>query len=991
MVSVRAKLFGSPAFFSDSQIVRGLRHKSTALLAYLAVEGRPIGRDTLATLLWPHSGQSRARANLRSCLYQISERFVPVPITCKNDFVQLNTDNCKVDVCEFRALISRFKTETKKPSLTNMLRTAEQLCSGTFLEGFTLPDCPDFDTWEFLNEELFRRQLAEVVRELAEISAGEQNWTEALRLGRRLIELDPLEESSHRLLMQFLAVSGQRSAALRQYEECRHFLETELDDEPERKTEELLQAIKAGTLTSPSFSLAEAPTVSQVVQVPSLSSKFFGREQEIETLKSRLKAGYRVCTIVGTAGAGKTRCAIESTRILHTLFPGGIIFIDLTRIKCSEELPSAIAGAAGLLLTMSSREEVLHSLALRFIGPDTLLVLDNFEHVVDCAEFIEELILSTENLFLMITSRESLRIPSEHVLSIKPFQVSGKEERHAVQLFRDRAAQLFCKEELDKISDDEVSAICRQLDGLPLAIELAVPLLKIFSVEELSHRLAQPLQLLHSAEEKRNGHHSSLQQAIHWSYRLLSSAEAGLFRSLGVFTGGFTLEAARAVIYGTSESGDPSHLLKSLIDKSLVVENGRLRSGEKRFSLLETIRQYAQEKAVQAGTYQRVLERFVSYYSGMIHRNCALFHGPDETAALNALAMEHANIQLTLRTLYEHNRLAEGLDLCTLLNWYWYRYGHFSTGENWLAAFLEASGEYAQSLQARGIVAHAWLLFVSGEWRKAYTLYAESLYMSRQAQDKIAETRSLAGVGVSLRWMGDVEKGNEYTEQAVLVARSTGDKCLLIYALIWAYATTGGEFTGEPPLSALEEAADLARHLGDQWSYAHILNGLGDLFSASGEFQRAQSDYQLSLQMFQELGDRWMIAWCEEGLGLAALRQAQYQTAGTHSAHALSLFHQLGDQMNVAVMLLRVADIHLQLSHTELAAKLAGGVSLIIDSLGTSDEGRSPRIAAARERCRWYESRWRTAWAAGRRAHQHELITMSQASAFTSQKKPKKS
>lgn len=842
------------------------------------------------------------------------------------------------------------------------------------MEGFTLPDCPDFDTWEFLNEELFRRQLASVVRDLAQISAEQQDWTEALRLGRRLIELDPLEESSHRLVMQFLAASGQRSAAIRQYEECHRFLETELNDEPEKKTEELLQKIKRGSLSAPAAPDQAALSRLHAAQIPPQTSRFIGRTHELETLRNYITNGFRVCTIVGAAGAGKTRFAIEATHTLTRLFPGGIIFIDLTRISCARELPSTITSAAGLRQTMSSKEEILQALSLRFFGTSTLLLLDNFEHIVDCAEFIQELVLAAPKLCVLITSREALRIPAERVLHIQPFDVSGGESQHAVQLFRDRTALLFLKEEMDKIKDDEIAAICGQLDGLPLAIELAVPLLKIFSIEELKQRLEMPLHLLHTTTENRAGHHSSLHQAINWSYRLLNRQEADLFCSLGVFIGGFTLQAVKAVTRDHSHKNDPSKILKSLIDKSLLIENGRLRTGDKRFTLLETVRQYAQVKAQQSGTYDKLLDRFVEYYFDLIHQQSLLFHGPNEVDALKLLAMEHANIQLTLRTLYEHSRFAEGLELCNQLHWYWYRYGHFSTGENWLAALLEASSDYPQYFLARGIASHAWLLFVSGKWRMAYTLYAESLYCSRQAQDKEAETRALAGVGVSLRWMGDLQRGNEYTEQAVQVARSANDDYLLIYALIWAHAPTGGVYAGKPPLAQLEEAADLARRRGDQWSYAHTLNGLGDLFSARGSFERAKTDHQLSLHMFQELDDPWMIAWCEEGLGLAAFRQADYPAALQHSASALSLFNELGDQMNVAVMMLRAADIQLNLTKTEIAAILAGGVSRIIDSLGTSDEGRSPRIENARSRCQYYENRWRPEWAAGRSSPQHELI-----------------
>ena len=425
----------------------------------------------------------------------------------------------------------------------------------------------------------------------------------------------------------------------------------------------------------------------------------------------------------------------------------------------------------------------------------------------------------------------------------------------------------------------------------------------------------------------------------------------------------------KAVIHDKFAEKDASKILRSLIHKSLVQENGRLRSGEKRFRLLDTVRQYAQQQAESTGHFEEVMQRFTRYYLSLGTKLSSLFHGPGEADAIKILDMEHANFQIALQALYDLNEYAQGLQLSNQLHWFWYRRGHFSTGKIWLAKFLDTNTATLSQEYVRGIASHAWMLFVSGQWRRAHSQYAESLYHSRQIQDRETETRALAGVGVTLRWMGDIHRGEEYTEQAVRVARSTDDPDLLIYTLIWAYATTGGDFIGDPPQTQLEEAADLSRRRGDQWSYAHSLNGLGDLLSACGEYARARIDYQLSLQIFQELDDRWLIAWCEEGLGLTALRQNNYQAAEKHTERALALFLELGDKMNVAAVLVRMADILLKLSRKKTAARMAGEASLIIDSLGTSDEGRSPRMEAARARCHWYEQQWPLEWAAGRKMH----------------------
>ncbi|MCF7915599.1 MAG: AAA family ATPase [Spirochaetaceae bacterium] len=970
----RAHLFGPPTIASESRIIEGFRHKTIALLAYIGVEGRPIGRDTLATLLWPNSGQSQARANLRCCLHQFSGKLNPSPISCHNNNVELNKNLFQIDVCEFRQLVSLIKSENNTGQREKFLHSAEQVCRGPFLEGFTLPDCPDFDTWEFLNEDLFRRQLTAVLSELAELAGSHGDWTDSLRLGRRLIELDPLEENSHRLMMRLLADSGQRSEALRQYGECRRFLQSELKDEPERETKDLYHSIKDGKYHSLRNSRPSQIYTAFSSALALQTSSFFGRSSETAAIQNLFQKGVRLCTLFGPGGSGKTRTALEATRFLHQFFPGGIIFIDLTRVKCSKELPLAIARALGLRETYPSEDDLFQALTWRLSGPNTLLILDNFEHLIECTGFVDKILTTAKHLYFLATSREALRIKAEHTLQILPFDVNGPEMKDAVGLFRDRAASLLKKNSIENIPDKIIIEICRQLDGLPLAIELAVPLLNVFSIEELQQALSTPLTYLDVGAHKHVDRHSSLQQTIDWSYHLLTKEEAKLFRLLSVFSGGFTLEAVKALGCTDSPHADQAQLLRSLIEKSLVIENGRLKSGEKRFGLLETVRQYAHNLEIKNRNHNDLVHRHSDYYCDLVFSLCSFFHGPHESDAMNRLEKEHANTQLALQTLHTEEQFKKGLELCNVLQWYWYIRGHFTTGEDLISSFLGKLPKRPSSVRSRGIAAHAWLLFVRGEWRKAHALYTESLYCSRRSLDQVAEARALAGVGVSLRWMGDNSQGSEYTEQAITVARRTDDPALLVHTLIWAYATTGGSFTGDPPVAQLEEAATLSRQRGDRWSYAHTLNGLGDLFSELGNYERAKTDYQLSLQLFQELEDRWMIAWSEEGLGLLSLRQRQLPNAAAHTARALELFHALGDQMNVAIMMVRIADIQLQLSHSDSAALLAGGASLIIDSLDNSDLGLSPRLISARNRCAWYEHGTPLIWSSGRNLSQHELL-----------------
>lgn len=974
MSSLTATLFGPPVILSAGRSVSGLRHKSTALFAYLAVEGRPVGRDTLATMLWPRSGQTQARANLRSCIFQLNEILGASLVNNGSDLLKLDLQQCRVDVAEFRNRVAEARSAADDTLREKLLTEAEALFAAPFLEGFTLPDCPDFDTWEFLNEELFRRQLATVLQELIEFAAGRQEWRRALRFGRRLIELDPLEEASHRLVMRLLCRSGQRSAAVEQYRKCRRLLADELDEEPELETEELLREIRSGLLSADEVSSSLRDGFIPPHPVPQPSNSFIGRKEELALIRRILSDGGRLCTLTGPAGAGKTRVTIEACRSAAPLFPGGLIFIELSRISCPDELPAVLSAACGLRETFSSPEEALELLVRYFSGSKRLLILDNFEHLIECREFIDALLTRSSSLTLLVSSREGLEIGHERIVAIEPFDVSGGEAADAGALFLDRAGLILKKEELEAIPETQIVEICRLLDGLPLAIELAVPLLKVYTLEELKRSLTQPLKVLRSSAGNSWSRHSSLQKAISSSIALLSPEEATLFSALSIFAGGFTLKAA-SDICGTAGAGiEYPTLLRALIQKSLVRENGRLRSGEKRFFMLESIRQYALLQAEEKGLYSHNLRRFITYYCELVSELSSRFNGPREAEAIFLLELEEANLRQLLQALYGHARYSEGLGVCIDLHWFWYRRGYFVFGERWLAAFLEALSSDPTRLRPAGIACRAWLLFVGGQWRRAQELYAESLYLSRQAGDAAIEARSLSGVGVALRWMGDSARGEEYALQAVEVARQRGDQSLLIFTLIWAYATTGGDADDSGAIDELETAAELSRRSGNQWYYAHALNGLADTRSAQGDFDRAYADYQRSLQLFQDLGDRWMCAWCEEGMGLTALRQGRFREAAGRTAAALRLFAEVGDRMNVAVLLVRMADLALHLSGAQAAARFAGAASLIIDSVQDTDEGRSPRLTAARERCREYEIDNPLDWAAGRGMRVKELL-----------------
>jgi predicted ATPase/DNA-binding SARP family transcriptional activator len=981
MSDSRVLLFGTPTALHNGNAVQGLRHKSLALLAYLIVESRPLGRDTLATLLWPDSGQQRARANLRSCLWQLTECLEQASIAACAGNLAVDARQISSDIYDFQHLLSLSRREEDPARREQILESARKLCRGKFMEGFTLRDCPDFDTWELFHEELLCSQLGEVLSELASLKASRGAWNEALRIGRQLIELDPLDEESHRQMMLLLAGSGRRSEALRHYEQCTQIIAAELNEEPEEATVRLFERIKAGEYPYQSdsgashLSKAAGAAASPLPQLlPKRTDSFVGRTHELSAIGYLVTGGTRLLTLTGPAGTGKTRLALQAACTLAAEFTGGIHFVDLALVQQPEDVPAALAAAVGLRETYPAEEDILRLLIQRFSGEPSLVLLDNFEHLLQAASIPAKLTAGAEHLVIIITSREALRVPGEHLIYVPPLDSAQPDMADSLHLFYDRAGAALRQGKTAQVPEEHVREICRLLDGLPLAIELAVPLLEVFTPQELVYRLRNPLDYLNTAETALYERHGSLQHAIGWSYRLLSEEEALLFSSLSVFTGSFTLQSVHRICPCGDDDRRTADILRSLIEKSLVTERASSRSGTRRFALLQTVRHYAAARAKECQLTDQLQERHAGYFAALVREQAELLHGPQEEQAVAIIDEEHADILSALSELLSNGCCEQGLRCAVQLSWYWYRRGRFDTGDTWLARFLEATADAPAWLRARGLRARGWMLFAGGEWRKAYTQYAEALYLSREANDAVCEARSLAGVGVVARWMGDVAGGTEYTEQAVQVARRTGDPALLVHTLIWAYATTGGEFLGEPPVDKLREAGTLARSIGNRWFYAHVLNGLGDLYSRLGSYQQAESNYLLSLREFRRLGDRLLIAWNEEGLGLLALRQGELTGAHSHTCRAAAIFHELGDELNLAVLLARLAEIHCQLGHPETAARCAGAASAVIDTLGTSDVARSPRIEDARRRCSEYEATVPLQWAEGRDMPRHEIL-----------------
>jgi len=625
------RLLGSPEVILDGEPATGfVSDKARALLFYLAMEAdRAQRRETLAGLLWPdypersaRTNLSNALSNLRTVLADRGANDVREPyLLVSRETIQFNAGSDYW--LDTRAFDERVKHAPVKGQQGEKTVT---LYRGRFLEGFSLSDSPAFEQWALIIRERLQQQMGVALKGLGATYEELGDYARAQTVARRQLELEPWHEGAHRALMRALALSGERASALAQYEACAQTLEQELGAAPSPETAALYEQIRDGGLTSEGAeSRREARTDLPRHNLPARITSFIGRERELSQLTAQITdPETRLVTVVGPGGMGKTRLALEvarrqlaslsSSQAAPASFPAGAWLVELSPIGDPGEVPLAVASALGA--RPQQGRELVDILVDSLQTRELLLVLDNCEHLLaGVARLVSHLVSRCPQLTVLATSREALRIPGEQIVEVTPMaaSLSGSDPvlaqvdiesalgSDAVQLFAARAAAVRPGFATDESNVADVVNICRRLDGMPLAIELAAARLRALSLQDVAARLDDRFALLDRGSRVAEPRQQTLRNAVAWSYDLLDRTEQALFDRLSVFRGGFTLRAAEGVCAGGGiPEGAVLDLLADLVDKSMVAMRGvRDGDGETRYELLETMRQYAGERLAE--------------------------------------------------------------------------------------------------------------------------------------------------------------------------------------------------------------------------------------------------------------------------------------------------------------------------------------------------------------------------------------------------------
>jgi predicted ATPase/class 3 adenylate cyclase len=720
--------------------------------------------------------------------------------------------------------------------------------------------------------------------------------------------------------------------------------------------------------------------------LPLQPTPLVGREQEVAEVAQRLsESPSRLLTLTGPGGTGKTRLALQAAADLLEEVEDGAFFISLAALTEPKLVASAVAAPLGVIETADRQLEEGLKEYLR--EKKLLLLLDNFEQVLEGASLVRELLSVCPNLKVLATSRTPLRIYGEREYPVPPLSLPDPTrlpsledltQYEAVRLFIERASDARPDFSITNENASAVAEICARLDGLPLAIELAAARVKVLTPEKMLERLSDRLKLLTGGARDLPERQRTLRATMEWSHALLEEGEKLLFARLSVFAGGRTLKAIEAIC--DAEDDLPVDILdavESLVDKGLLREE--VTGGEPRFVMLETVHEYAREKLEESGQAEAVRRRHAEFFFALAEEAepAMLFGGSEQAAWLRRLDTEHDNMRAALSWSLEGGDPGLGLGLAGVVWWFWKAQGHYSEGRRWLEeALLKGGGAAPTAARAGTLSGLADILRLQGELDRAEAYHKEALalYKALGNQDRAAfELRALGWVAV---YRGDAAQATTLFEETLAAIRESENQKMIpgiLAGLAWI-AADGGDFERAQQLWGEDLA--LARQEQDSSSEAVTLFNMGYTELALGNQERASALVEEAMVISRELGNKDLVSICLLGLGIAATLRSAPQQAKALLKEALAMNVELGNKADIAEVLESLAETAGALGEDLRAARLWGAAAALrrVSRPWSSVERllHEPQLLAARSRLD--EALWEAAFAEGKAMELEEAV-----------------
>lgn len=981
---LRVRLLGQFAVEWDGHTVELSARPAQSLLAYLLLNPVTHRRERLAGLLWPDSSEANARRNLRQALWQIRRALgeqADMLLLVDEITLAFNTDSdywLDVD-CIARSL------EEATP-LDELIR-AVAVYTGELLPGF-------YDDWVLLERDRLQAQFERKLNLLLERLVETNRWTDVLQWGERWIALGYTPEPAYRALMLAHAGLGDMASVADVYRRCVDALERELGVEPSAQTRILYEQLRTGVGTPPAASPSPpAPAHSEhpTHNLPVPLTSFIGREKEIGEIgrlltpaqSSRAEEAVHLLTLTGPGGTGKTRLALKAAAQLLDAFPDGIWLVELAMLSDPGLVPQTVAALLGV------REEpnypLMRTLTTHLRTKTLLLILDNCEHLVEtCAQFVETLLRACANLKVLVTSRETLGLMGERILRVPSLALPNSQatlplhelaQCEAIRLFVDRAVTVKPAFTLNEANATALTQICQQLDGVPLAIELAAARVRAMTPEQIAARLDDRFRLLTGGSRTAMPRQQTLRAMIDWSWELLSEPECTLLRRLAVFLGGWTLEAAEVVCadFGADaqrvifdfelpaemllqienpkskiQNEEVLELISHLVEKSLVIVEEQ--GGAARYYLLETIRQYALEKLFDAGEAETVRTRHLAFFLNLAEEAEPQLRTAAQLTWLARLDLEHDNLRAALKWAKGSGMLEAGLRLAGSLARFWYLRGFWKEGREWLRGLLvtlspdQALPDSLARAKARALAGAGWLADADGS---EIPLYIESLALCRQVGDRWGEAYALRGLVLINSNLTDLARAEAHLQASLAIFRSLDDPWgmgLIFFSLGWIAMSRD-----KIDMATLlwEESLRNFRRCGDRWGISVALGALGYLARLRGHYPQAADLTHESLALFRELGDKAGVSYSLIRLGNLAWRRGDYTEAMALLQESLNVQRDRNNQEGIIAALQSQALVAcFQSNFTQATALLAESARLAQARALPDEIGENLRIQA---------------------------------------------
>ena len=854
-------------------LTASLSKRALWLLSILAmVNGELVDRRGLIEILWPDSSDAGGLHNLRQTLARIRRRLGPAKACIVSSGKSLSlpiTHGIYVDVLQF----DRACESTDLPSLEK----AVELYRNSLLVGCEEP-------FVFAERELRARRFLEVARALARIYLSKREFPRAELVIRRILSEDPFNDEACRGLMSSLAEQGRGVEALEFFRKFRARLRNEVRADASQESKKLYKSIHQ-QMVSPKA------THEMKSNIPVPLSPLIGRLSEIEEVRELLSR-CRLVTLCGPGGVGKTRLSIAVAEQERNRYLDGVWFVDFAPMRDADNIAPAIITALGIgeRATSSPLQLIEEHIAAR----EMLIVLDNCEHLGDAvAPIIDRLLAKGERLHILATSRQSIGVRGELIAPVAPLGLPHHASTNE-ELARSESVRFFLDRASGKLGDGQlrtIASICRKLDGLPLAIELAAARTSVFSIAEIEKHLAKRFALLAGGPGALD-RHRSLQASMEWSWEMLSTPERNLLMAISVFYGGCDLEAIHSV--ASCETDDLLPLLASLIDRSLV--NSQRSNDRTRYVLLETVREFANEKLRASNDWELMNTRHRDYFIGWSEHRHQLLLGHVDPAVFQEFEMDHDNIRWAIEWGYAQGHREEVLRLCVAMARFWDTHGHIEEGRKHLEKALTFAHDVSGHIRGRALVHAGWMAFCQQDGEVAVKRYEEALPIYRGMDDE----RSL---------------------------------CIVLNGLATSYGVIGKFEEAE---ALFRESLVIVKRIATRWSsLVSLHSNLAEIALARGQFEKARCLIDEGMASMQNKPDYPETSGLMlTNLAFVEFRENRFQESLHHAREALHLFRDADLVVDFPVAVLTVGLAEWGLGNTDRAARLLGAFEKMVESQG---------------------------------------------------------